>query len=211
MNVLPSAFAPCRAKKSEPGSTFRESQTTFRISSLFAPAGRDVSTPWNTSLNILPLSVELVRAERFRWRSTWFVMASCTCSSGLNPIFILMPDSPVRLLNFWCRCSELHGYLRAAPDPRPRRRRLICCKPAANQNRLQPQPQARFGDLTHCLSREIRHGNVAAFVHCHGHCRGGASPRTRNGCRRPGWRLVGPRRKDPGPSIFEGLTIPYVA
>src|SRR6266436_2287034 len=203
MNVFPSAFAPCRAKKSEPGSTFRESQTTFRISSLFAPAGRDVSTPWNTSLNILPLSVELVRAERFRWRSTWFVMAPCTCSSGLNPIFILMPDSPVRLLNFWCRCAELHGYLRAAPDLRPRRRRLICCKPAANQNRLQPQPQARFGDFTHCLSREIRHGNVAAFVHCHGHRRRKAGTLIRIGCCGLGWRLVGLLRKIRGREIFE--------
>src|SRR6266404_2819907 len=140
MNVFPLAFDPCRAKKSEPGSTFRESQATVRISSLFAFAGRDVSTPRNTSLSFLPLSDELARTECFRWRSTWLVMASCTCSSRLNPIFILMPDSPVWLLNFCRWCSELHGYLRAAPDLRPRRRRLICCKTAANQNRLQPQP-----------------------------------------------------------------------
>src|SRR6266478_2454822 len=211
MNAFPSAFAPCRAKKSEPGSTFRESQATFRISSLFAFAGRAVSTSWNTSLNFLPLSVEPPRAECFRWRSTWFVVASCTCSSWLNPIFILMPDSPMRLLNFWCRCSELHGYLRARPDLCPRRRRLICCKPAANQNRLQPQPQARFRHFAHRLSGEIRHWNVAALIHGHGHRRRRASALTGIGCHELGRRLVGLLRKIRGREILEYRTIRYVA
>src|SRR5260370_405283 len=50
INVFPSAFAPCNAKKSEPGRTVRESQATWQISSLLllAPAGRDVSTLLNT-------------------------------------------------------------------------------------------------------------------------------------------------------------------
>src|SRR6266481_6514647 len=169
MNAFPSAFAPCRAKKSEPGSTFRESQATFRISSLFAFAGRAVSTSWNTSLNFLPLSVEPARAECFRWRSTWFVVASCTCSSWLNPIFILMPDSPLRLRNFCNWCSELHGDLCAPPHLRSRGRRLVRSKAAANENRLQPQLQADFRHFTHRLSGEIRHLNVAAFIHSHRH------------------------------------------
>src|SRR5205814_8127157 len=99
-------------------------------------AGRTILTPCNTSLSFLPLAVALVRSECSRWRSTGFVAASCTCSAGLNPIFILMPDSPVRLRNFCRWCSELHGYLRALPDLRSCRRRLVCFKTAANQNPL---------------------------------------------------------------------------
>src|SRR5881396_2884959 len=107
--------------------------------SLFALAGRVVSTPWNTSLSVLPLSVVLVGAECFRWRSTWFVAASCTCSSWLNPVFILMPDSPERLRNFCRWCSELHGYLRALPDLGRARR-----EPCSSEHQRQKLRTARL-------------------------------------------------------------------
>src|SRR6267142_2123615 len=138
MNVLPSALAPRRAKKSAPGRTFRESQDTWRISRLLAPAGRAVSTPWNTSLSFLPLSAALAREECFRWLSTWFVAASCICSTWLNPIFILMPYPVARLCDLRRRCSELHGDLGAPPHLRPCGRRLIRCKPAAHSHGVPP-------------------------------------------------------------------------
>src|SRR5437016_5740006 len=162
MNLFPSALAPYKAKKSAPGRTFRESQTTWRISRLLAPPGRTVFAPWNTSLSFLPLSIELARAECFPWLSVWFVAASCTCSSWLNPIFILMPYPVVGLCDLRCRCSELHCDLRAPPHFRSRSRCLIGSKTAANENGVQPQSKANLRDLAHRLSGEVRHLNVAA-------------------------------------------------
>src|SRR6267154_880996 len=178
---------------------------------LLAFAGRAVSTPCNTSRSFLLLSVRLARAECFRWRSTGFVMASCTCSSWLNPIFILMPDSPEGLRNFCRWCSELHGYLRAPPDLRSRGRRLVCCKTAANQNRLEPQLQAHFRHSAHRLPGKIRHLDVPALIHSHSNrrCRPVALPRV--GCRRLRRRLVGLFRKIRGREILEDRAIRYVA
>src|SRR5712671_4697816 len=166
------------AKKSAPCCTFRESQATWRISRVRTPAGRAVSTPWNTSPSFLPQSVELARAEFFRWLSTRFVVASCTRSSWLNPIFILMPDPLEQLRNLRRRCSELHGDLCAPPHPRPRGWRLDRSKTAANKNRLQPQSKANRGYLPHRLSREVGHLNVAAFIRRHSYrrCRAIALP-----------------------------------
>src|SRR6266850_2732290 len=172
MNLFPSALAPCKAKKSPPGRTFRESQAICRISRLCAPAGRAVSTPWNTSLSFLPLSAAPARAECFRWLSVWFVAASCTCSSWLNPIFILMPYPALGLCDLRCRCSELHGDLCASPHFRSRDWCLIPSKTAANENGFQPQSKGNLRDLAHRLSREVRHLNVAPFILCYGHGRG---------------------------------------
>src|SRR5216117_2998924 len=179
--------------------------------SLFALAGRVVSTPWNTSLSVLPLSVVLVGAECFRWRSTWFVAASCTCSSWLNPVFILMPDSPERLRNFCRWCSELHGYLRALPDLGSSGRRLACCKTAANQDRLQPQLQTHFRHFAHGLSGKVRHLNVAALVHSHRHRRRRAIALSSVGCRGLRRRLVGLFREVRWREILEDRTVRGVA
>src|SRR5258708_8534262 len=167
MKVFPSAFAPCKAKKSAPGCTFRESQATWRISRLLAPARRAVSTPWSTSLSLLPLSVALARAEFFRWLSTCFVTASGTCSSWLNPIFILMPDPRERVRDLWCRCSELHGDLCAPPHFRSCGRRLIRSKTAANDNWLQPQSKANFCHPPHLLTTDVPHLTAPSFTHIH--------------------------------------------
>src|SRR5713226_6785290 len=211
MKVFPSSFAPCKAKKSAPGCTFRESQATWRISSLLAPADRAVSTPWSNSLSFLPLSVELARAEFFRWLSTWFVAASGTCSSWLTPIFILMPDPLERVRDLWCRCSELHGDLCAPPHFRSCGRRLIRSKTAANENRFQPQSKAYRSYLPHRLSREVRHLNVASFTHGHGHPRHGTIALPGVGCRGLRGRLVGHLRKIRGCEILENRAIRYVA
>src|SRR5438552_2604750 len=179
--------------------------------SLFALAGRVVSTPWNTSLSVLPLSVVLVGAECFRWRSTWFVAASCTCSSWLNPVFILMPDSPERLRNFCRWCSELHGYLRALPDLGSSGRRLACCKTAANQNRLQPQLQTHFRHFAHGLPGKIRHLNVSALIHSHSHRRRRIITLPNVGCSGLRGRLVGLFREIRGREILEDRAVRYVA
>src|SRR6266849_3295902 len=195
MNLFPSAFAPCRAKNSAPGRTFRESQVTWRISRALAPAGSAIPTPSNTSLSFLPVSVALARAEFFRWLSVRFVATSCTCSSWLNPIFILMPDSPAWPRNFCRRCSELHRDLRTTPHLRSRGRGLICCKTAANENRLQPQLPARLCHLPHPLPGEVRHRNVTAVIHSHCRRRRGAIALPRVGCRGLRGGLVGLPRK----------------
>src|SRR6266403_869036 len=136
---------------------------------LLAAGGRVASKPSNTAVSFFRLSPGLAWAECFRWRSTWFVAASCTFSSWLNPILILVPCSLERLGNFWCWCPKLHGNLCSAPGLRSRRWRLICSKTAANQNRLQPQSQANLCYIAHGLSGEVRHLDVATFVHGHRH------------------------------------------
>jgi len=114
-------LGPTQGKKARPAAPSANHKNTWRISRLLAPAGRAVSTPWNTSLSFLPLSAALAREECFRWLSTWFVAASCTCSTWLNPIFILMPYPVARLCDLRRRCSELHGDLGAPPHLRPLR------------------------------------------------------------------------------------------
>src|SRR5712691_7072143 len=171
MNAFPSALAPCKAKKSASACTFRESQATWRIPKLLAPEGRLTSAPRNTSMSFFRTSPGFAWAWRFRWRSAWFVAASCTCSSGLNPTLILVPCSLERPCNLWCRCPELHGDLCAALHLRSRRWRLIRSKTAANENRVQPQSKTNLCDVAHCLSEEVRHFNVAAFLHGYRHVR----------------------------------------
>src|SRR2546427_5128150 len=171
MNTFPSAFAPCKAKKSAPACTFRESQATWPISRVLAPADRVVSTPWNTSLSFFRSSKRPACTECFRWLSAWFVAASCICSSWLNPILILVPCSLEQLCNLWCRCPELHCDLCAALHLRSRRWRLIRSKTAANGNRVQPQSKTNLRDGAHCLSREVWHLNVAPFLHSYRHVR----------------------------------------
>src|SRR5260370_3344518 len=120
MNLFPSALAPCNAKNSAPGRTFRESQATWRISRPLAPAGKVVSTPWNTSLSFVPLSAALAREECFRWLSIWFVAASCICSSWLNPIFILMPYPVISRSHLQFPRSQPHVQLPPSPhSPSP--------------------------------------------------------------------------------------------
>ena len=46
---------------------------------------------------------------------------------------------------------------------------LLRCKTASNQHRIQPQPQAGLRNVTHRLPGEVRHWNIAAFIHGHGH------------------------------------------
>src|SRR5260370_38739383 len=171
MNSFPSALAPCKAKKSAPACTLRESQATWRIPRLLAPAGRLTCAPCNPSISFFRTSPGFAWAERFRWRSACFVAASCTCSSGLNPILILVPCSPERLCNLWCRCPELHGDLCTALHLRSRRWRLICSKTAANKNWVQPQSQANLGDVAHCLSGKVGHFKDADFLPGYRHVR----------------------------------------
>src|ERR1700721_1585938 len=168
MNVFPSALAPCKAKNNPPGRTFRESQATWQISILAAPEGRVTSTPWNTAVSVFRSSRELAWAVCFRWLSTWFVAASCTCSSWLNPILILVPCSLEWLRNLWCRCPELHGDPRAAPRLRSRRWRLIGSKTTANENRVQSQSKTHLRYVAHGLSGKVRHLDVTAFIQSYG-------------------------------------------
>jgi len=85
-------------KKARPGRTFRESQATWKN---FHAA----RTRRQNRLHALKHFAQLSSAVRcicaevcFRLVSTWFVAASCTCSSWLNPIFILC-------LTLWRGCA----------------------------------------------------------------------------------------------------------
>src|SRR2546425_431893 len=171
MNAFPSALVPRKPKKSAPGRTFRESQATCRISRALAAKAGVASTPRNTSLSGRRIVTVPGRPEWFGWLSTWFVAASGTRSSSswLNPDFILPPCLPMWLRDLWCRCSELHGDPRAAPDSPSRHGRLIRCKAAANQNRVQPQSQACLRHLSHRLAGKIGHLYITAFIDgdCH--------------------------------------------
>src|SRR5580693_1306520 len=77
--------------------------------------------------------------ESSRRSSVWFVLGLLVSSIWLNPVLILIPDSPVRLRFFLERCPELHGDSRSASHFCSRRWRLIGCEIAANQHRLETQ------------------------------------------------------------------------
>src|SRR3989441_3432216 len=73
------------------------------------------------------------------------------------------------LRDLWYKCSELHGDPRATPDSHSRRGRLIRCKAAANQNRVQPQSQACLRHFSHRFAGKIGHLYITAFIDgdCH--------------------------------------------
>src|SRR6266481_3931868 len=90
-----------------------------------------------------------------RRSSAWFVLELLVSSIWLNPILILIPDSPARPRFLLERCPELHGDYRAASHLRSRRRRLIGCKIAANQHRIEPQLQSDIRHIAHGLPVEV--------------------------------------------------------
>src|ERR1700722_2525985 len=196
-NAFPSACAPCRAKNSARGLTFRESQAICRISSSCAAGGTFASVPGNKSRSFKLRLETRVGDDSCRPSSAWFVLELLVSSIGLNPVLILIPDSRACLRFLLERCPELHGDSRAASDFRSRRWRLIGCKIAANQHRIEPQPQSDIRHLAHGLPAEVRQLNVAALIH--GNCQSlvldiRLLPRLRFsglGCRRRRIRLAG--------------------
>src|SRR5579862_6628602 len=98
------------------------------------------SAPANKSRNFKLRGTTGADDESGPRSSAWFGLALLVSSSWLNPILILIPDSRARLRFLLERCPELHCDFRPAPDLCARRRRLLGCKIAANQNRLEPEP-----------------------------------------------------------------------
>src|SRR5713226_8325680 len=211
MNALPSAFAPCSAKKSARSCTLRESQATCRISVSAAPAGTCASVSFRRSPSFIR-RFETRGGEESVWRaSAWFVAVIFVSSSvWFNPVFILIPVSPPRLRFLWRRCPELHRDLGAASDAGFRSWSLIRSKTAANQHGVESQPHGEFGHIAHRLAAEIGHRDVAAFIDGHGHnlhlcgrmggCIGLHSLRC-------GRQLVGLSREIHRSKIFEGLPL----
>src|SRR5580693_6038555 len=163
-NALPSSFAPCNAKKSARGLTFRESHAICRISRFSVAEGTLASAPANNSRSFNLRGETRVGDASCRPSSAWFVL-ELLVSSTLNPVLILIPDSRVRLRFLLDRCPELHRDFRAVPHFGTRRRRLLCCKIAANQHRLKAQLQSNVRHVAHRLPAEVGYFNVAALIH----------------------------------------------
>src|SRR5579859_7642511 len=169
MNVFPSAFAPWSAKKRARGCTLRESHATCRISIYSTGAGRRASVPCSKSRSFMLRTEIREGAESSRPSSAWFVLELRASSSiWLNPVLILIPvpRAGLRILLGWC--PELHGDFRASPYFRSRCGRLIQCKIAANQHRIETQLQGNIGYLAHGLPTEIGDFDFAALIL--GHC-----------------------------------------
>src|SRR5215472_12065894 len=171
MKALPSAFAPGSAKNTAPCSTLRESQLTCSISTRSAALGKTVSTPRSSSLSFFRVLDPAAWTDGFRGVSWSVVVEWFTCFSRPGAMFILMPALPFWLEDLCRRCPELHRQLRTGPHLSPRRRHLTDCQTAANQEGVHPQLQTRLCHFPHRLSREVRHRDVAAFIHRHRHRR----------------------------------------
>src|SRR5580765_5591193 len=168
MNVLPSAIAPRSAKKSASGCTLRESHATRLISRFSAGAGRLASVPCSKSRSFILRMETRDGDESSRRSSVWFVFELRVSSSiWLNAVLILIPvpGAGLRILLGWC--PELHGDFRASPYFYPRRRRLIQCKIATNQHRIETKPQGSIGYLAHGLPAEIGDFDLAALIYGH--------------------------------------------
>src|ERR1700722_13122496 len=136
-NAFPSDCAPCRAKKSARGLTLRESEATCRISRSLAAGGMLASLPANKSASFMLRAETRVGDESCPRSSVWFGL-ELVSSIWLNPVLILIPDSPPRLRFLLERCPELHGDFCAPPHLRSDGGRLFRCKVAANQHRIKP-------------------------------------------------------------------------
>src|SRR4029077_235146 len=165
MNAFPSAFAPCSAKKTARGWTLRESHVTWRISSSSANGGTLASVPCNKSRSFMIRLATGVGDESARPSPACLVLELLVSSSWLNPVLILIPVSCAWLRFLLVGCPELHGDFRAASHSCARRRRLIHCKVAANQHRIEPKPQGSARYLAHRLTAEIGHFDFATLIH----------------------------------------------
>src|SRR5205823_1559439 len=150
--AFPSALAPCSAKNSARGCTFRESQATCRISKSPEVTGTLVSVPSSTAVSFIvrfktgprvpfptgssPGSAGDLRSCSFVWFKLRLILMSATLAGSHG---------------FRRRCPELHGDFRASPHPRSWRRSLLGSKITANQNWLESQSQTHTGYFTHGL------------------------------------------------------------
>src|SRR5208337_609869 len=155
-----------------PACTLRESQAIWRMRKSGEGTAERSSTPSKRAASVGPMRCSRSATVCFRSPSPHLAVLFRT-SFATEIVLLICAINPF----LSAHCQHAPECRRIARSPCSRGGlatpplAILRGKTAANQDRVQSEPQARLGYFTHRFPGKVRHRNFAALVHGHRHFR----------------------------------------